>query len=77
MTILARLHDKGLVARHARGRGYAYEPTRDEAAHTAEQMRSLLERGSDRQATLARFVSELSRQDEEFLQRLLTGQQEP
>ncbi len=40
-------------------------------------MRSLLEHGSDREAVLARFVSELSEQDEQLLQRLLSGPDGP
>ena len=73
LTILSRLYDKGMLVRHREGRGYAYEPGRDEASHTAEQMRSLLERGSDREAVLARFVSELSEHDEQLLHRVLAG----
>jgi predicted transcriptional regulator len=73
LTILTRLHDKGMLVRHREGRGYAYEPARDEASHTAERMRTLLERGSDREAVLTRFVSELSAQDEQLLHRLLAG----
>ncbi|MFJ8592367.1 BlaI/MecI/CopY family transcriptional regulator [Streptomyces sp. NPDC093598] len=73
LTILSRLYDKGMLIRHREGRGYAYEPGRDEASHTAERMRTLLERGSDREAVLARFVSELSEHDERLLHRLLAG----
>lgn len=73
LTILSRLYDKGMLVRHREGRGYAYEPARDEASHTAEQMRTLLEHGSDREAVLARFVSELSEHDGQLLQRLLAG----
>jgi predicted transcriptional regulator len=73
LTILSRLYDKGMLVRHQEGRGYAYEPARDEASHTAEQMRTLLEHGSDREAVLARFVSELSERDGQLLQRLLAG----
>ncbi|MER6130304.1 BlaI/MecI/CopY family transcriptional regulator [Streptomyces sp. NPDC001795] len=73
LTILSRLYDKGMLVRHRKGRGYAYEPARDEASHTAERMHTLLERGSDREAVLTRFVSELSEQDEQLLQRLLSG----
>ena len=60
-----------MLLRHRAGRGYAYAPARDEASHTAEQMHALLELGSDREAVLSRFVSELSRADEELLHRLL------
>ncbi|MFB7511435.1 BlaI/MecI/CopY family transcriptional regulator, partial [Streptomyces broussonetiae] len=35
LTILSRLYDKGMLVRHREGRGYAYEPGRDEASHTA------------------------------------------
>ncbi|MET7730274.1 BlaI/MecI/CopY family transcriptional regulator [Streptomyces sp. NPDC005402] len=73
LTILSRLHDKEILVRHREGRGYAYEPVRDEASHTAQRMRSLLEGGSDREAVLARFVSELSEQDEHVLHQLLSG----
>ncbi len=73
LTIMSRLYYKGMLVRHREGRGYAYEPARDEAAHTAERMHTLLERGSDRQAVLTRFVSELSEEDEQLLQRLLSG----
>ncbi|MDX3075864.1 BlaI/MecI/CopY family transcriptional regulator [Streptomyces sp. MI02-7b] len=71
LTILSRLLDKGLVTRQKAGRGYAFTPVRDEATHTAEQMRSLLDHGSDREAVLSRFVEELSADDERLLQRLL------
>jgi hypothetical protein len=37
-------------------------------------MRSLLDRGSDREAVLTRFVSELSQEDEQLLHRLLGEQ---
>ncbi|MGW0615596.1 BlaI/MecI/CopY family transcriptional regulator [Streptomyces sp. NPDC002788] len=73
LTILSRLYDKGMLARHRQGRGYAYEPARDEASHTAEQMRTLLDHGTDREAVLARFVSGLSEEDEHMLNRLLSG----
>ncbi|MET8243906.1 BlaI/MecI/CopY family transcriptional regulator [Streptomyces sp. NPDC005202] len=71
LTILSRLVDKGMVTRHKAGRSYAFAPARDEATHTAGQMRSLLEHGSDREAVLSRFVDELSADDERLLQRLL------
>ncbi|MEH0430396.1 BlaI/MecI/CopY family transcriptional regulator [Streptomyces stelliscabiei] len=73
LTILSRLHDKEMLVRQREGRGYAYEPVRDEASHTAQRMRSLLEGGSDREAVLAHFVSELSEHDEHVLHQLLSG----
>jgi predicted transcriptional regulator len=76
LTILTRLLDKGLVTRERVGRAYVYTPVRDEAGHTAAGMRALLEKGSDRAAVLARFVSELPAEDEQLLERLLRGQPE-
>ena len=73
LTILSRLYGKGMLVRHREGRGYVFEPARDEASHTARRMHSLLEGGSDREAVLARFVSELSAQDEYMLHQLLSG----
>lgn len=71
LTILARLYEKGLVTRERAGRGYAYSPAHDEATHTADRMRTLLERGRDREAVLARFLSDLSDEDEALMRRLL------
>lgn len=76
LTILTRLLDKGLVTRERAGRAYVYTPVRDEAGHTAAGMRALLEKGGDRAAVLARFVSELPAEDEQILERLLRGQPE-
>lgn len=73
LTILSRLHDKGLVTRERVGRGYLYSPVRDEAGHAAAGMHDLLEQGGDRAAILARFVSELRAEDEKLLEELLRG----
>ncbi|NEC92625.1 BlaI/MecI/CopY family transcriptional regulator [Streptomyces sp. SID12501] len=74
LTILSRLHDKGMLVRHPAGRGYAFAPVRDEASDTAVRMHGLLKRGSDREAVLSRFVDELSLEDEQLLHRLLGEQ---
>ena len=76
-TILHRLHHKGLVTRLQHGRGYAYAPAQDEATHTARAMLTVLRRGHDRAAVLARFLTELSADDERLLQQLIrdTGEQ--
>ena len=76
ITILSRLYDKGLVRRKRAGRGYLYSPVRDEAGHVAAGMRSLLEKGTDRAAALARFVAELPAEDEQLLERVLHDQLE-
>lgn len=70
-TILARLRAKGLVVRSQTGRTNLYAPVQDAAGHTAREMHSLLVRRTDRAAVLARFVSELSAEEERMLQALL------
>lgn len=70
-TILSRLAAKGLVVRTQVGRTNLYEPAQDEAGHTAREMHSLLTGRADRAAVLARFVSELSPDEEQVLQNLL------
>jgi predicted transcriptional regulator len=76
LTILTRLHDKGLVTRERAGRAYLYSPVRDKAGQAAAGMRDLMEHGGDRAAVLARFVSELSEEDEQLLEQLLRGHPE-
>ncbi|MER6566643.1 BlaI/MecI/CopY family transcriptional regulator [Streptomyces sp. NPDC001093] len=73
LTILTRLCDKGLVTRHREGRSYVYAPVDDQAGHAAAGMHTLLDEGGDRAAVLARFVSELSAEDEQLLEQLLHG----
>nr|WP_174805662.1 BlaI/MecI/CopY family transcriptional regulator [Kitasatospora sp. MMS16-BH015] len=71
-TILARLHDKAQVERHKAGRGFAYTATvEDEAGLSARRMHTELGRNHDRSTVLARFVSDLSSDDERLLRTLL------
>jgi predicted transcriptional regulator len=72
VTILSRLHDKGLLARQRAGRGFTYTPV-DEASVAASRMSQALGSGSDRDAVLTRFVSGLSGRDTLLLRRLLAG----
>ncbi|MEU6091937.1 BlaI/MecI/CopY family transcriptional regulator [Streptomyces sp. NPDC047085] len=75
-TILTRLHDKGVVDRHRQGRGYAYFPVQDAQGLTARRMHTELDRDSDRETVLARFVAQLSPDDERILRDLLeSGEQ--
>jgi predicted transcriptional regulator len=73
LTILTRLCDKGLVTRRREGRGHLYEPLHDQPGLAAAGMHSLLDEGGDRATVLARFVSELSAEDEQLLEQLLRG----
>uniref|UniRef100_J2A0R5 CopY family transcriptional regulator n=1 Tax=Streptomyces auratus AGR0001 TaxID=1160718 RepID=J2A0R5_9ACTN len=70
-TILSRLHDKGAVSRSRAGRGFTYSPIQDSAGLTARRMRSELDKQDDRGTALARFVSQLTSEDEELLRTLL------
>ncbi|ROQ72798.1 Transcriptional regulator BlaI [Streptomyces sp. ADI92-24] len=72
-TILSRLLEKGTVARTRSGRGFAYTPTEDAAGLTARRMHSELRKDEDRSTVLARFVSQLSDEDERLLRDLLDG----
>lgn len=75
-TILTRLHEKGMATRSRSGRGYAYLPAEDAPGLSARRMRVELERGEDRGSILARFVSDLSDEDEKMLRALLNGDEE-
>lgn len=71
MTILVRLHEKGLIERERAGRAYAYRPVVAETDVVAEQVRRLLDRGHDRAAVLQGLVDGLSPGDEATLRELL------
>lgn len=72
-TTVARLHDRGVLERTRQGRSYTYAPVADEAGMTAIEMHRLMERRGDPASVLARFVDELSDEDEDILRRLLNG----
>lgn len=71
VTILSRLHAKGVLDRARAGRAYRYAPVADEPGLAARRMASVLAGEPDRQAVLARFVSSLSDEDEQALRRML------
>ncbi len=71
VTILTRMHTKGLLTRRARGRAYSYAPVTDDAGFAARRMRTVLEERPDREAVLARFADELSDTDADLLRQLL------
>ncbi|QEU89921.1 BlaI/MecI/CopY family transcriptional regulator [Streptomyces kanamyceticus] len=70
-TILSRLYEKGTLERQRQGRGYAYHPVQDPQGLTALRMHGELDRDSDRETVLARFVAQLDPDDEQVLRRLL------
>ena len=77
MTTLTRLHGKGALTREPTGRAYAYSLAGSldaiPASLTAGRMRRLLDAGEDRAGVLARFVADLSPDDERLLTELLDG----
>jgi predicted transcriptional regulator len=80
MTTLSRLHAKGALERSAAGRAFAYSlPGTPEAAGNsvaARRMVRLLDAGTDRASVLARFIADLSPQDEAKLTELLQGKED-
>lgn len=76
VTIMSRLHAKGLLARERAGRAFAYTPV-DEASLAAGRMSQALYTGGDHGAVLTRFASGLSGRDARLLRRLLAGDQDP
>jgi predicted transcriptional regulator len=71
VTILSRLHAKGVLDRHKAGRAYLYAPVADQPGLAARRMTRVLDGEANREAVLARFVSSLSGSDEELLRRML------
>jgi predicted transcriptional regulator len=75
VTIVSRLHAKGLLARQRVGRGFTYTPV-DEVSLAAGRMNQALGNGTDHDAVLSRFVSGLSRRDARLLRGLLASDQD-
>jgi predicted transcriptional regulator len=76
MTILTRLHKKGLVDRSRAGRAYEYVPRVSEADLAASRMRTALTGTSDRFATINRFVDTLSKKDAAALRAVIEAMDE-
>jgi predicted transcriptional regulator len=75
MTTLSRLHIKHAVNRVQSGRAYLYSlpdgPHGAQSNMAAHRMLQLLDTGGDRAGVLARFVADLTPQDERLLTELL------
>ena len=71
MTVMARLYDRGLLARKRSGRAFAYTVVGDPAQVTARRMHRILDVDADRAGVLARFVDGLTGEDEHLLRALL------
>jgi predicted transcriptional regulator len=77
MTTLGRLFTKGALIRDPSGRAYTYalagSPADVDASIVAHKMRKVLDAGHDRAGVLARFVADLSPNDEQMLIALLAS----
>lgn len=71
-TILTRLCEKGRVRKVVVENRPAYTPAQPAADWSAAQMRAVLDRGHDRGAILARFVTSLRPEDERILRDVLS-----
>ena len=76
VTIMSRLHAKGLLARERAGRAFVYTAL-DAASLAAGQMSRALDAGADHHAVLTRFASTLSGRDARLLRQLLDDDQSP
>jgi predicted transcriptional regulator len=71
VTILGRLHAKGLLTRALDGRAHRYAPASTPEGVAAARMHQTLAGEGDHEAVLASFVSGLTGSDEALLRRLL------
>jgi predicted transcriptional regulator len=60
MTVMDKLHTKGLLKRRPVGRAYAYEPVASKEAYTADLMCHALAGSGNQAATLVHFLERLS-----------------
>lgn len=70
MTVMGRLHEKGLLHRTEEHRPYSYWPTASREDHFAALVLDALEELDDPRAALARFVERIGEEDAELLRAL-------
>lgn len=71
MTMLDRLHAKGLVSRRRAGRAWTYLPSVSREEYAAKAMSEALRTDADVDGVLVHFVGELSEEEQSELRRLL------
>lgn len=71
MTVMSRLHEKGLLRRRRDGRAWVYRPALTREAYAATTMSDALRVASDRRAALLHFVADLRPDEADALRRLL------
>lgn len=67
MTVMSRLHEKGLLARKEGYGPYTYWPATTREDYSAALMIKTLDELGNREATLARFVERIGPKDAEIL----------
>lgn len=72
MTVMSRLHEKGLLHRNEEQRPYSYWPSLGRDDYYAELMVGVLSDLGNRKAALARFVDRISPKDAETLKDLMS-----
>lgn len=70
MTVMSRLHEKGVLERCEDKRPYRYQPALSREDYSAGLMLDVLEEFGDRPAVLTRFVERIPPQDVEFLRKI-------
>nr|WP_176993093.1 BlaI/MecI/CopY family transcriptional regulator [Nonomuraea jiangxiensis] len=71
MTVMDKLHTKGLLKRKPVGRAYVYEVVSSKEAYTADVMRESLANSGNRAATLVHFLERLSPEEATALEAAL------
>lgn len=71
MTVMDKLHKKGLLWRHPQGRAYLYEVVASKEAYTAELMRDSLATSGNQTATLVHFLERLTPEEAAALEAAL------
>lgn len=71
MTVLVRLHDKGMVTRRRAGRGFEYRPKISRTDYAARTMSAALGAAPNPSEVLHQFVGEMSAQEQAALRSIL------
>ncbi|WP_217708388.1 BlaI/MecI/CopY family transcriptional regulator [Nonomuraea rhodomycinica] len=71
MTVMDKLHTKGLLKREAVGKAYIYRPVSSKEAYTADLMRESLARSGNQAATLVHFLERLTPEEADALEAAL------
>jgi predicted transcriptional regulator len=71
MTVMGRLHAKGVLNRSEAHRAFSYEPVHSRADHAAHLMAQALADSHDRDAALVHFVDSITADEEGVLRAAL------